>query len=237
MPRFYILSGADLGSQCDLAAGQAIGRASDSDWVLRDASISRRHALVEQRGARWFLVDAGSRNGLWLGEQKHSEIELVDGLELSIGDVEVRVRIKSASAAASQPIAAHAPAAQAIEVEEIQLEELEPEPARAPSPSPPPANPARAPQAPQPASAPAARRTAPGAVVQADRGILQYQKHEQRAGLLHSDLAQQPWYVRLGWILVALLLAAALGFFAFRATGFFKHKVQGDPELESNETR
>ena len=65
---------------------------------------------------------------------------------------------------------------------------------------------------------------------QRERGILQYSKVENRGGFFESDLAQQPWYLKLGVWLLALALFALVGWAAFRATSFFKQKVAGPDE-------
>jgi hypothetical protein len=65
-----------------------------------------------------------------------------------------------------------------------------------------------------------------------DRGILQYHKVANRGGLMHSDLAQEPWYTRLGLLIGVLLASAALAFFAFKATSLLKSKAAGPPMTE-----
>src|SRR5262245_30463858 len=40
-----------------------LGRSSECDMRLEDASVSRRHARVKPIGGRWFLTDLGSRHG------------------------------------------------------------------------------------------------------------------------------------------------------------------------------
>ena len=44
------------------------GRGSDSDVLLADPEVSRRHALMEWRGERWLLLDLGSRAGTYLND-------------------------------------------------------------------------------------------------------------------------------------------------------------------------
>jgi hypothetical protein len=241
MPRFYVLSGADIGTQSELKAGQAIGRSADCALVLHDASVSRVHARVEPRGSAWFLVDAGSRNGIYLQGSRQSEIELTDGLELRLGEVDLRVRLpKDAVQVPVQSKVQPAFDGEEIELEE-ELEPVAPKLAAAAPVSPRgPAAPA-APTAPaantHPAAPTATARKPIGGVQTKDRGILQYSKVENRGGLLQSDLAQAPWYMRLGLILGALLVFALLGFFAFRATQFFKQKTAGEPIPEETEAQ
>lgn len=237
MPRFYVLSGADIGTQAELKAGQAIGRGADCALVLHDASISRLHARLEPRGFAWFLVDAGSRNGISVHGARQSEIELKDGLELRLGEVDLRVRLPRenvpTSVPASVPTSVPTSVQSEIELEEIELEEA-PEPV-APKPAVP--KPA-APASPAALAGPAAAGRKPiGGVQTKDRGILQYNKVGNRGGLLQSDLAQAPWYTRLGLILGALLVFALLGWGAFRVTQFFKQKTAGEPLPEEIEAQ
>lgn len=239
MPRFYVLSGADIGTQAELKAGQAIGRGADCALVLHDASISRLHARLEPRGAAWFLVDAGSRNGISVHGARQSEIELKDGLELRLGEVDLRVRLPRETVPTTVPTSVPTNVQAEIELEEIELEEA-PEPAVPKPAAPKPAAPASpaVPASPAMLAGPAAAGRKPiGGVQTKDRGILQYSKVENRGGLLQSDLAQAPWYTRLGLILGALLVFALLGWGAFRVTQFFKQKTAGEPLPEETEAQ
>jgi pSer/pThr/pTyr-binding forkhead associated (FHA) protein len=40
-----------------------IGRGGDSDFVIGDRTVSRRHAALHRAGPRWILEDLGSKNG------------------------------------------------------------------------------------------------------------------------------------------------------------------------------
>ena len=44
-----------------------IGRAPSCDLVLRDDTVSRRHAELVREGGRWMLRDLRSTNGMWDG--------------------------------------------------------------------------------------------------------------------------------------------------------------------------
>ncbi|HVN13907.1 MAG TPA: FHA domain-containing protein [Kineosporiaceae bacterium] len=43
-----------------------IGRAPDSDILIDDDRVSRRHAVVRALSSGWELADGGSLNGIWL---------------------------------------------------------------------------------------------------------------------------------------------------------------------------
>ena len=66
-----ILSGPALPSrQLTLDEPRVLGRHPDSDWVLADAGVSRRHAGIEQRGSVLYLRDLGSRAGTFVNDQQ-----------------------------------------------------------------------------------------------------------------------------------------------------------------------
>ncbi|MBI3206176.1 MAG: GGDEF domain-containing protein [Polyangiaceae bacterium] len=47
-----------------------IGRGADNVIVLDGDSVSRRHAQIERRSNRWYVVDNGSTNGTYLNEEQ-----------------------------------------------------------------------------------------------------------------------------------------------------------------------
>jgi pSer/pThr/pTyr-binding forkhead associated (FHA) protein len=71
-----------------------VGRALDSDIVLRVAEVSRRHALIVRRGSDVLLSDLGSANGtalngIWLGAASE---RIVPGDRIRFGDTELSFR-------------------------------------------------------------------------------------------------------------------------------------------------
>jgi hypothetical protein len=65
-----------------------IGRSTGSDFVVADATVSRRHAQVHRRGERWILRDVGSRNGTRVnGMQVTEEVDVRPGDRVSFGGV------------------------------------------------------------------------------------------------------------------------------------------------------
>ena len=81
---FYLRIEPAVGEPFDHAMQEeslVIGRASESDLVVADRFLSRRHARLTLRDGRLFVEDLGSRNGTLLNE------ELVEGVaEVSPGD-------------------------------------------------------------------------------------------------------------------------------------------------------
>ena len=70
-----------------------IGRTSNNDIVLEDASVSRFHAWLEsdEKGG-WSIVDAGSRNGTWVGPKKltpKNGAGLANGTKVRVGTIEL----------------------------------------------------------------------------------------------------------------------------------------------------
>lgn len=69
------------------------GRAADNDVVLADARASRRHARLEYRNGRFFLIDANSSNGTWIGERRITEEELAPGASFTIGATTITLTV------------------------------------------------------------------------------------------------------------------------------------------------
>jgi pSer/pThr/pTyr-binding forkhead associated (FHA) protein len=88
-----IVEGADAGRRVELVAPVTVGRAADADLVLADELVSRRHALVSQRGDGAVVEDLGSRNGTFVnGNQIHGPTRLVPGDQLQLGVTLVELR-------------------------------------------------------------------------------------------------------------------------------------------------
>jgi pSer/pThr/pTyr-binding forkhead associated (FHA) protein len=108
-----------------------VGREPSVDIVLNDPSVSRRHAILERRGAMWVVLDQQSANGTWLDDHRVTEAALRAGQRLRLGMVTLAVNLAEAAA----PAAASAPT----------YARPRPAPASAPAPAyapPPPAAPA-----------------------------------------------------------------------------------------------
>ena len=63
-----------------------IGRRSAADIVLDDANVSRRHAVVVERGGAYVIADDRSRNGVYVNGRRVRQAELHHGDEVRIGD-------------------------------------------------------------------------------------------------------------------------------------------------------
>jgi len=91
MPRFQI-EGKGSTSFLDLPeAGGVIGRSSEVELQIDDASVSRRHCSLERRGGGWWVIDLGSANGTRVnGELLKEPRELRHGDRLRVGSVDLR---------------------------------------------------------------------------------------------------------------------------------------------------
>ena len=68
-----------------LGAITRIGRRPAADIVLDDSTISRRHALVVERGGLAVIADDRSLNGVYVNGSRVSEARLHHGDEVQLG--------------------------------------------------------------------------------------------------------------------------------------------------------
>src|SRR5262245_13818673 len=64
-----------------------LGRSSGCDFVVKDASISRRHAQITFKGGKMGIRDLGSRNGTYLNAERVDECGVQRGDHVSFGKV------------------------------------------------------------------------------------------------------------------------------------------------------
>lgn len=241
MARLYVLSGADIGRTLDFEEFATIGRIGACDLVLRDASISRRHAHVQRDGDGWEVVDDGSRNGVTIGGEKVERHALADGQEFLLGEVLLRFRSQLAPAAASAPAAAEPaaelartqvapkpvstppPADSGLELEDADEIELGAEPVEALGRT----RVARAVGTPAELGARAKEGFRPGSESLAEqRGrILQYHRQAEGGSPLSFEFAQLPLWQRALVLLLALGLMAGLAWAAFFGSAFLRDKL------------
>lgn len=76
MAKLTIITGPQRNNSFDLTKGswgKSLGRSEESDFVLPDKAVSRKHAEIFFRDSQWFLRDLGSSNGTYLNEQRINE--------------------------------------------------------------------------------------------------------------------------------------------------------------------
>ncbi len=62
-----------------------VGRSDESDVVLDDVTVSRRHAEFIRTDQGWTLRDVGSLNGTYVNRDRIDSVELTGGEEVQIG--------------------------------------------------------------------------------------------------------------------------------------------------------
>jgi two-component system cell cycle response regulator len=93
-PVLVVISGQEVGTRRPVDGSLIVGRDPDIDLVLSDALVSSRHALLEDRGDSWTLVDLGSTNGTTVNGEKGSEFALKHGDKIVFGSTVVRFEMQ-----------------------------------------------------------------------------------------------------------------------------------------------
>lgn len=102
------------------AARVRIGRTADNDVVLEgDAEVSRAHAVLEEAGAGWMVVDDGmSRNGTYVnGQRVRRHLRLADHDVVRVGSTSILFRHPTMVADHSTAVAMARPQARVTEAE------------------------------------------------------------------------------------------------------------------------
>src|SRR5215212_2692811 len=76
----------------DVRSELSIGRTEGNDLVLNHPSVSRKHARVESRDARWWIVDLKSTNGVKVNGNLIAEAQIGAGDKILIGSVQLDVK-------------------------------------------------------------------------------------------------------------------------------------------------
>ena len=76
----------------DLKSDLSIGRTEGNDLVLNHPSVSRKHAKIETREGRWWLVDLKSTNGVKVNGNLISEAAVSAGDKILVGSVQLDVK-------------------------------------------------------------------------------------------------------------------------------------------------
>jgi hypothetical protein len=88
--RIVVRGGEYDGKEFPLKPGENhIGRLEENDIVLRDRSVSRRHAVVRCQGDLNTIEDLGSYNGIEVGGKKVQRLELENALTFKLGDFDL----------------------------------------------------------------------------------------------------------------------------------------------------
>ncbi len=79
------LEGPQTGELFQLKSRSVIGTSGDCDIVLRDGSISGRHAEIAFAGRGYRITDLGSTNGTYVNDKRVSSEELIDNDSIRLG--------------------------------------------------------------------------------------------------------------------------------------------------------
>lgn len=81
-----VIAGSQAGSVFPITKPRVyLGRGSAVDVQIKDSEVSRRHAMLEVRGAKVMLVDLGATNGTWVGGERAQEAEIANQGEFTLG--------------------------------------------------------------------------------------------------------------------------------------------------------
>jgi pSer/pThr/pTyr-binding forkhead associated (FHA) protein len=81
-----VRSGPQAGDRFALSAAETrLGRHPDSEIMLDDITVSRRHAAIEQTPEGYVVTDAGSLNGTYVNQERIERAVLHHGDELQVG--------------------------------------------------------------------------------------------------------------------------------------------------------
>lgn len=76
----------------DMKSDMSIGRTEGNDLVLNHPSVSRKHARVEGREGRWWIIDLKSTNGVKVNGNLITEAAVNAGDKILIGSVQLDVK-------------------------------------------------------------------------------------------------------------------------------------------------
>jgi pSer/pThr/pTyr-binding forkhead associated (FHA) protein len=90
--RIVVVDGPGAGAVVDVGAGQLVIGRESGDLRLDDAELSRRHAVIELRGADTWIADAGSTNGTFVnGRRLDGPARLAAGDVIAVGASRLRL--------------------------------------------------------------------------------------------------------------------------------------------------
>jgi len=81
-----VRAGAQAGERFALTADETrLGRHPDSEIMLDDITVSRRHAAIQRTAEGYVVTDAGSLNGTYVNQERIERAVLHHGDELQVG--------------------------------------------------------------------------------------------------------------------------------------------------------
>jgi hypothetical protein len=89
------LDGPQSGELFQLKGRSVVGTAADCDVVLREASISGRHAEFTSTSSGFRVADLGSTNGTFVNDKKVTTTDLIDNDSVRLGRVNFKFKSMS----------------------------------------------------------------------------------------------------------------------------------------------
>jgi pSer/pThr/pTyr-binding forkhead associated (FHA) protein len=90
--RVVVVDGPGTGVAVEVGAGQLVIGRESGDLRLDDAELSRRHAVIELRGAETWIADSGSTNGTFVnGRRLDGPVRLTAGDVIAVGASRLRL--------------------------------------------------------------------------------------------------------------------------------------------------
>ena len=86
MSTLLAISGPHVGRRFTLKELTRLGRAPDNDIILTGNLVSRYHAEIERNGPVCIVADLGSKNGIYVNDNREVERRLKRGDRLKIGE-------------------------------------------------------------------------------------------------------------------------------------------------------
>ena len=80
-----VISGPQAGKIFQIEKPKVVIGRQDADVTVEDPEISRQHAAIEVAGDRVTLLDLGSTNGVFMGDEQVSEASLENQSEFTVG--------------------------------------------------------------------------------------------------------------------------------------------------------
>jgi pSer/pThr/pTyr-binding forkhead associated (FHA) protein/tetratricopeptide (TPR) repeat protein len=96
-PKLLVRSGAEVGQSFDLSNNPLIGRGSECEITLSEATVSHRHARVQYIDNKLSIMDIGSKSGTRVnGKLIDKPTQLKDGDKIQLGEVTLEIEWKGA---------------------------------------------------------------------------------------------------------------------------------------------
>lgn len=76
-------------NRIEIEESLSIGRSSDNELVVDEATVSRNHALIKQIGSKYYIIDVGSSNGTYKDAKRiHSPVLLENKSIVQCGNMQ-----------------------------------------------------------------------------------------------------------------------------------------------------